>query len=82
LVQKWGTVEFISADTFYGAFAAFFGFGAYWSLVLIEAIRARDFWTTLPGFLVMGLPALAISIFGLRNVLRFPQSEGDVGGPH
>jgi hypothetical protein len=39
---------------------------------LIDAIRTKDgVGASLAGFIAMGVPMLAIAIFGLRNVLRF-----------
>jgi hypothetical protein len=43
---------------------------------LIDAIRTKDnVGASLAGFIGMGIPLLAIAIFGLRNLLRFSKNE-------
>jgi hypothetical protein len=43
---------------------------------LIDAIRTKDnVGASLAGFIGMGVPMLAIAIFGLRNVLRFSKND-------
>jgi hypothetical protein len=55
----------------------FLGFGLYLLHDVIDAIRADDrYGSALAFFVVVGLPILAMAIFGIRNVLRFP-TEGE-----
>ena len=54
------------------------GFGMYILRGLIEAIRDQDMYgSALAFFLAIGLPLIAMAVFGLRNVLRFPKKKDD-----
>jgi hypothetical protein len=77
MVQGRGKVDTISASNVHISLAPFLGLGLYLLRDVIDAIRANDrYGSALAFFVVVGLPILAMAIFGIRNVLRFPK-EGE-----